>query len=192
VDVSVETCYHYLTRTAYDRDLDMRAKISPPLRDEEQREWLWRGLLSGNVSSIGSDHVPFLPKKGVDLWSEFPGVVTFPWEIPLLVTYGVLARGLTLQQMTTLNSYAPSRRFGIYPHKGSLEVGADADFVLVDLDEERTVRHEGHGTCIYEGWKLRGWPVLTVSGGRVIFEAGEVDESAHGSGRCLNRPGSSM
>lgn len=188
VDVTVETCYHYLTRTAYDADLDMRAKISPPLRDAEQQEWLWRGLLAGRVNSIGSDHVPFLPKQGVDLWTEFPGVVAFPWELPLLVTHGVMARGLTLQQLSTLNSYAPARRFGLYPRKGSLEVGTDADLVLLDLDAERRVTHDGHGTCIYEGWQLRGWPVLTVSHGRVIVEAGEVDPDAFGTGRCLTRP----
>jgi dihydroorotase-like cyclic amidohydrolase len=188
VDVTVETCPHYLTRTAYDADLDMRAKISPPLRDEEQKEWLWRGLLAGKVNSIGSDHVPFFPKKGVDLWTEFPGIVSFPWELPLLVTHGVHRRGLTLQQLSRLNSYAPARRFGLYPRKGSLEVGADADLVLIDLEDERTVHHEGHGTCIYEGWKLRGWPVLTVRGGRVICEAGAVDETAFGTGRCLTRP----
>jgi dihydroorotase-like cyclic amidohydrolase len=188
VDVTVETCYHYLTRTAYDPDLDMRAKISTPLRDREQQEWLWRGVLAGDVNSIGSDHVPFLPKKGVDLWTEFPGVVAFPWELPLLVTHGVLNRGLTLQQLTTLNSYAPARRFGLYPGKGSLEVGSDADLVLVDIDEERAVQHDGHGTCIYEGWKLRGWPVLTVSNGCIVFESGEVDDKAFGQGRCLTRP----
>ncbi len=189
VDVTVETCYHYLTRTAYDADLDMRAKISPPLRDQEQQEWLWRGVLAGNVNSIGSDHVPFLPKKGLDLWTELPGVVAFPWELPLLVTHGVLKRGLTLRQLTSLNSYAPARRFGLYPSKGSLEVGSDADLVLVDLDEERAVRHDGHGTCIYEGWQLRGWPVLTVSNGRIVFEGQEVDSEAFGQGRCLTRPG---
>jgi dihydroorotase (multifunctional complex type) len=189
IDVTVETCYHYLTRTAYDPDLDMRAKISPPLRDEAQKDWLWRGLLAGRVNSIGSDHVPFLPKKGVDLWTELPGVVAFPWELPLMVTHGVMARGLTLQQLTTVNAYAPAKRFGLYPQKGSLEVGTDADLVLVDLDEERTVRHEGHGTCIYEGWRLHGWPVLTVSNGRVLVEAGQVDEDMFGTGRCLTRPG---
>ena len=188
IDVTVETCYHYLTRTAYDTDLDMRAKISPPLRDEAQKEWLWRGVLAGRINSIGSDHVPFLPKKGVDLWTEFPGVVAFPWELPLLITHGVLRRGLTLRQLTTLNSYAPARRFGLYPRKGSLEVGSDADLTLVDLDEERTVQHNGHGTCIYEGWKLKGWPVLTVSNGRVVCEDGEVDETAFGTGQCLTRP----
>ena len=188
IDVTVETCHHYLTRTAYDADLDMRAKTSPPLRDEEQKEWLWRGILAGKVNSVGSDHVPFLPKKGVDLWTEYPGVVTFPWELPLLITHGVLRRGLTLQQLSTLNAYAPSRRFGLYPTKGSLEVGADADLVLIDLDEERTVQHDGHGTCIYEGWKLKGWPVLTVSNGRIVFEDGQVNEAAFGTGRCVTRP----
>ena len=188
VDVTVETCQHYLTRTAYDPDLDMRAKISPPLRDEQQREWLWRGILAGKVGSIGSDHVPFLPKEGKDIWKEFPGVVSFPWELPLLITHGVQRRGLSLQRLSALNSYGPARRFGFYPRKGSLEPGTDADLVLVDLDEERTVRHEGRGTCIYEGMPLKGWPVMTISNGRVAYEDGEVDAAAFGRGRCLTRP----
>ncbi|RME65808.1 MAG: amidohydrolase [Alphaproteobacteria bacterium] len=188
LDVTVETCPHYLTRTAYDPDLDMRAKISPPLRDEEQKEWLWRGLLAGKVNSIGSDHVPFLPKKGEDLWSEFPGVVSFPWELPLLISEGVLKRGLSLKQLSAVNAYGPARRFGLYPRKGSLEPGTDADLVLVDIDEQRTVRHEGKGTCIYEGMTLKGWPVLTVACGRVVYENGAVDEDAFGQGRCLTVP----
>ncbi len=188
MDVTVETCPHYLTRTAYDKDLDMTAKISPPLRDEEQKEWLWRGMLSDKIGSLGSDHVPFKPKKGEDLWTEFPGAVSFPWELPLLITHGVHNRGLTLQQLSTVNSYGPAKRFGLAPQKGSLEPGTDADIVLVDLDEERVVRHEGHGTCIYEGMKLKGWPIMTISNGRVVYENGDVDESAFGRGRCLTRP----
>jgi len=188
LDVTVETCPHYLTRTCYDEDLDMTAKISPPLRDEEQKEWLWRGVLAGKVNSIGSDHVPFLPKKGEDLWAEFPGVVSFPWELPLLVTEGVHKRGLPLSELVRINSYGPSRRFGFYPRKGSLEPGTDADLVLVNLDDEREVVHDGHGTCIYEGMKLRGWPELTISSGRVVFDDGVVDEGAHGGATCITRP----
>jgi dihydropyrimidinase len=188
LDVTVETCPHYLIRTAYDPDLDMRAKISPPLRDEAQKEWLWRGMLAGKVNSVGSDHVPFLPKSGEDLWREFPGVVSFPWELPLLVTEGVLNRGLSLQQLSAVNAYGPARRFGLYPRKGSLEPSSDADMVLIDVDDERVVRHEGKGTCIYEGMKLKGWPVLTIVGGRVVFENGVVDDKAFGTGRCLTRP----
>jgi len=188
LDVTVETCPHYLVRTAYDKDLDMKAKISPPLRDEEQKEWLWRGLLAGKVNSIGSDHVPFRPKTGKDLWTEFPGVVSFPWELPLLITHGVVNRGMSMQLLVSLNSYGPCRRFGYYPRKGSLEPGTDADMVLVDMDEQREVKHDGHGTCIYQGMKLTGWPVMTIANGRVVYEDGDIDEDSYGRGVCITRP----
>jgi dihydropyrimidinase len=188
VHVTVETCPHYLTRTAYDADLDMRAKISPPLRDKEEQDGLWRGIANGSVYSLGTDHVPFLPKKREDLWSELPGVVCFPWELPLMLHFGVHQRGLPLSRLVQLNSTHPARRFGLWPRKGNIEVGFDADMVLVDLDEERSVEHTGKGTCIYEGWKLTGWPVLTVARGEVIYENGAVDASRFGRGRCVSLP----
>jgi dihydropyrimidinase len=188
IHVTVETCPHYLTRTAYDPDLDMRAKISPPLRDKEEQEGLWRGILNGSVYSLGTDHVPFLPKQGEDLWTELPGVVSFPWELSLMLHFGVRQRGLPLSQLVQLNSTNPARRFGLWPRKGNIEVGFDADLVMVDLDEERTVRHTGKGTCIYEGWTLKGWPVMTVARGQVVYENGQVDASLHGRGRCLTVP----
>ena len=188
VDVTIETCPHYLTRTAYDENLDMSAKISPPLRAREEVEGLWSAMLNGTVRSLGSDHVPFFPKEGKDLWAEKPGIVSFPWELALLLNEGVHNRGLPLSRLEELNSYGPARRFGLYPKKGSLQVGADADLVLVDLDEERDVVHDGKGTCIYEGMRLKGWPVMTVSRGRVVYEDGEVDEETSGGGLCVTRP----
>ncbi|HXF57293.1 MAG TPA: amidohydrolase family protein [Actinomycetota bacterium] len=188
VDVTIETCPHYLTRTAYDEDLDTRAKISPPLRDRTELEGLWRGIQDGTVGTVGSDHVPFFPKEGRDVWSEKPGIVSFPWELALLLSKGHHERGVPLSRIVQLNSYGPARRFGLYPRKGAIRPGSHADLVLVDLDEVRTVRHEGKGTCIYEGWELRGWPVLTVSRGRVVFEEGEVDPDSEGHGRCVNVP----
>jgi len=187
VDVTVETCPHYLTRTCYDEDLDMRAKISPPLRDREELEGLWRGILGGTVYSLGTDHVPFFAKKGEDLWSELPGVVSFPWELALLLHFGVHGRGLSLPGLVRLNSYHPARRFGLWPRKGALQVGSDADLVLVDLDAERTVEHTGKGTCIYGGWRLKGWPVMTVSRGAVVHEDGATAKD-YGRGRCVTRP----
>jgi len=188
IDVTIETCPHYLVRTAYDPDLDIRAKISPPLRDREELEGLWRGVLDGSVGSLGSDHVPFFPKTGKDVWEEKPGIVSFPWELALLLSEGVHQRGLALTRLVELSSYGPARRFGLYPRKGALQPGADADLVLVDLEQEREVVHDGKGTCIYEGMRLRGWPVLTVCRGRVVFEAGAVDPDTRGHGRCLTRP----
>ncbi len=189
VDVQIETCPHYLVRTAYDKDIGVEAKISPPLRDNEQKEWLWRGIKNGKIFSLGSDHVPFFPKKSESVWTEKPGVVSFPWELALMLHHGVYKRGLPLQRLVQLNSANPARRFGIYPNKGSLNVGTDADIVLVDLDLEKEVIHEGKGTCIYAGMNLRGWPVLTVSRGEVVFENNEVNESLYGRGRCLIFPG---
>lgn len=189
VDVTIETCPHYLTRTAYDPDLDATAKISPPLRDRQELEGLWRGVLNGSVGTLGTDHVPF-QKTGADVWKEKPGVVSFPWELALMLHFGVHERGLPLTRLVELNSVNPARRFGLYPRKGSLTVGADADVVVVDLDERRTVTHDGHGTCLYEGWELRGWPVMTISRGRIVYADGQVVESEHGSGRCVTVPDS--
>jgi dihydroorotase-like cyclic amidohydrolase len=189
VDVQIETCPHYLVRTAYDTDIGVEAKISPPLRDEEQKEWLWRGMLNGRVYSLGSDHVPFFPKKRENIWTEKPGIVSFKWELALMMHHGVHQRGMSLQRLVQLNSANPARRFGIYPNKGSLNPGTDADLVIVDPDLERVVEHDGKGTCIYEGMKLKGWPVLTVSRGVVVCEDDQVDDAHYGRGLCLTRPG---
>lgn len=191
VDVTIETCPHYLTRTAYDSDLDATAKISPPLRDTEQLEGLWRGVLNGTVGTIGTDHVPF-QKNGGDLWKEKPGVVTFPWELALMLHFGVHQRGMSLSRLVELNSYNAARQFGLYPRKGAIAVGSDADFVVVDLDEEREVTHDGKGTSLYIGWQLRGWPVMTISRGRIVFEDGEVMANETGQGRCVTVPSTEL
>ncbi len=188
VDVTMETCPHYLTRTAYDPDLDARAKISPPLRDKEQQDGLWEGLARGWIDTIGTDHVPF-KKTGGDLWSEKPGVVSFAWELPLMLHFGVREHGLSLSRLVQLNSYNPARRFGLLPRKGVIAVGADADLVAIDLDATRQVTHpSGKGTCLWDGWKLTGWPVLTVSRGRVVAQDGAADEAECGRGRCVTVP----
>ena len=189
IDVCIETCPHYLVRTAYDSDIGVEAKISPPLRDAEQKEWLWKGILNGNIYSLGSDHVPFFPKKRENVWTEKPGVVSFPWELSLMLHHGVHQRGLSLQRLVQINAANPARRFGIYPNKGSLNPGTDADLVLVDPGIEKEVVHKDKGTCIYEGMKLKGWPVMTISRGRVICENGQIDEDSFGRGKCLIHPG---
>jgi dihydroorotase-like cyclic amidohydrolase len=191
VDVTMETCPHYLLRTAYDDDLDSTAKISPPLRDRENLEGLWRGVLDGSIDTLGTDHVPFR-KTGGDLWTEKPGVVSFAWELPLMLHFGVHERGLALSRLVELNSYNPAKRFGLLPRKGVIAVGADADLVVVDMDLERTVQASGKGTCLYEGWKLRGWPVLTLSRGRIVAEDGVVDETQYARGKCVSLPDSEL
>src|SRR5690606_14914737 len=106
-----------------------------------------------------------------------------------MMHHGVHQRGMSLQRLVQLNSANPARRFGIYPNKGSLNPGTDADLIIVDPDLERLVEHDGKGTCIYEGMKLKGWPVLTVSRGVVVCEDDQVDDAHYGRGLCLTRPG---
>jgi dihydroorotase (multifunctional complex type) len=191
VDVTMETCPHYLLRTAYDDDLGSSAKISPPLRDRENVEGLWRGVLGGSIDTIGTDHVPF-KKTGGDLWTEKPGVVSFPWELPLMLHFGHHERGLALSRLVEMNSFNPARRFGLLPRKGVIAVGADADLVVVDLDLERTVEATAKGTCLYDGWKLRGWPVMTISRGRVVAQDGDVNPDEYARGRCVSVPDSEL
>lgn len=188
VDVTIETCPHYLTRTAYDEDLGPTAKISPPLRDKEQLEGLWEGMLNGQIGTLGTDHVPF-KKTGGDIWNEKPGVVSFAWELPLMLHFGVHERGMSLSRLSELNSAGPAKQFGLYPRKGALKVGSDADLVMIDLDKEQEVTHNGKGTSLYEGWNLRGWPVLTVSRGDIVFDADSPEaEPEYGRGRCVSVP----
>lgn len=191
VDVTVETCPHYLTRSAWDTDLGKEAKISPPLRDRAEIEGLWESVLDGKVGTLGTDHVPFA-KIGGDIWHEKPGVVSFPWELSLMLHHGVHLRGMPLTRLVELNSYNPARRFGLYPRKGSLQVGADADLVVVDLDLEKTVDHTGKGTCLYQGWRLKGWPVMTFSRGELVAQDGEVVADLAGHGRCVTVPDSEL
>lgn len=105
-----------------------------------------------------------------------------------MLHFGVHQRGMPLTRLVELNSFNPARRFGLWPRKGHIDVGFDADLVLVDLDEERTVTHTGKGTCIYEGWKLKGWPVMTVARGDIVYENGVVAETNYGRGRCVTLP----
>ena len=158
IDVTMETCPHYLLRTTYDPDLGPTAKISPPIRDQAAQDGLWEGLIDGTLDTLGTDHVPF-QKNGGDVW----GREARSRLVPLGAAADAASRASSARRAPVetrpaelLNNVA--KRFGLLPRKGILAVGADADLVMVDLDEERTVTHDGNGTCLYEGWTLKGLP----------------------------------
>jgi dihydropyrimidinase len=186
----VETCPHYLTQTSTDRE-DTLAKVNPPLRTDKDREALWEGLADGSVQVVGSDHVPrrSTHKEG-GIWKAsagFPGLATL---LPILISEGHHRRGLSLARIAELTSENPARIYGLYPKKGAIQVGGDADLALVDLNLEQEVRAEELGSdcdfSLYEGLKLKGWPVTTILRGKVIYENGDLKE-APGQGRYLYR-----
>jgi dihydropyrimidinase len=117
--------------------------------------------------------------KGDDLWSARAGITAGSAMIlPVLMTEGVRRGRLSLQQLVELTSYSAARLFGLYPRKGALEVGSDADLVIVDLDREVKVDLAALNSVVdfspYEGYGAHGWAATTVAGGEIVYQDGEV------------------
>ncbi|MFQ5426597.1 MAG: dihydroorotase family protein [Gaiellales bacterium] len=188
-DVYAETESHYLTDT-FDTAPGNLAKVNPPIRSADDREALMAGLAAGEIDAVGSDHVAVTRAgKAGSVWDArlgFPGVATV---LPALLSYGVNSGRLTLADVAGVTATRPASIFGL-ERKGQLVPGRDADFVVVDLEAERTVDAALLGSAsdfsIYEGRSLKGWPTVTVSRGKVIARDGELVGS-EGQGRYVRR-----
>ena len=188
--IFLETCPHYLTHDV-DSELGPVAKVNPPLRTAADREALWQGIARGDINVIGSDHVPrHRSAKVDDIWKAsagFPGLETL---LPVLVSEGYHRRGLPLARLIAAVTSTPARTFGLWPRKGAIAIGTDADFALVDLDGRFTVRaaeqRTGAEYTIYEGWELTGAVEHTIVRGRFVVRDREVVASG-GGGRFQAR-----
>jgi dihydropyrimidinase len=153
-DVFVETCPHYLTLDT-SSPVGSRGKVNPPLRTPADRDALWEAVADGRVDVIGSDHVPrHFSAKDKDLWSAsagFPGSGTL---LPLMLTEA-RRRGIPLERMVSLTATRPAQLFGLWPRKGAIMVGADADLVVIDPDTPFRVsadtQHSGARYSVWEG-----------------------------------------
>jgi dihydropyrimidinase len=188
--VYAETCPQYLAHTA-DSPLGLVAKCNPPLRVQQDVEALWEGLADGSIDTVGSDHVPRLrAAKSGTTWTASRGTPTLSMIVPVLLSEGVHRRGLSLGRLAELISTNPARLFNLYPRKGTIQVGSDADLTVVDLDIEREVRWQdlqSHADyTLWEGRRLRGWPVLTILRGQVIARDSTF-LGAPGMGQYLSR-----
>ena len=189
-EILVETCPHYLT---HDENSDMGSlgKANPPFRSADDVTAMWEGLADGSIDVVGSDHVPRKragKEKGIWQASQgFPGIATI---LPVLLSEGYHKGRLSLARVCDVVTRAPARIFNLEPRKGSIEVGADADLTLVDLDKERVVKAEELGSYAdyspYDGWKLKGWPVKTIVRGVTVMENGEI-VGPPGHGKYLPR-----
>jgi dihydropyrimidinase len=190
--IYVETCPHFLTHTSESRfERYTLGKINPPLRHQADVDALWAGLADGTVQTIGSDHsARRKEKKSGTIWTSaagFPGSGTI---LPVLLSEGFHRRGLPLERIVELTSTNAARIFGLYPRKGTIEVGSDADLVLVDLGRQREVEASTFQSYsdynLYEGWTLTGWPVLTMRRGEVTARDGRI-LGAQGTAQYLSR-----
>jgi allantoinase len=189
LDVSVETCPHYLLLDSDDLDrLGPFGKCAPPLRDRTEVDQLWAALDDGAIDWVASDHSPCPPemKQHADIWSAWGGLAGVQTLLPALLTEGVHKRDLSLPRLVTLTSGTPARRLGLYPRKGVLEPGSDADLVLVDVEREWTLDARDLRTRWpinpFVGRTFRGQVVATLVRGTVVWRHGDV-HVAPGYGR---------
>jgi len=180
VDVTCETCAHYLTLTDEDAEaLGAVAKCAPPLRPREDLEDLWEQVSAGNAAFVTSDHSPCPPemKAGKDLFRAWGGIMGCQSTLNVMLDEVHHKRGLPLAQVAALTSGNVAERFG-FPQKGRLEVGADADLALVDLGASFTLREEDllyrHKTSPFVGRMFRGSVVRTLVRGKTVFREGKV------------------
>ncbi|MBN2323318.1 MAG: amidohydrolase family protein [Spirochaetes bacterium] len=191
VDIVGETCPQYLTLSEEDVDRTL-GKVNPPIRrNREHSKRLWELLASGGLDCIGSDHAPCAKKHKKEFWDAYVGVAGIQTLLPVMLSEGVNRGRIPLTKLVEITSYNTARTFGLYPKKGAIEVGGDADLVLLDMEKTQTVRserlHHISDFSLFEGKKLTGWPVLTMVRGNVVMEEGEVTKEA-GGGRFVPRP----
>ena len=188
-----ETCPQYVALTADDlKGLNMdetgaKYVCSPPPRDQPSWDAIWEGLRSGVFQTFSSDHCPFryddpagklIPKGRTSFrWvpNGIPGVET---RLPILFSRGVVEGRITLNEFVALTSTNHAKIYGLYPRKGSVAIGCDADLVLWDPTRKETIRqaamHHGADYTPYEGMEVTGWPVMTILRGRVVMEDGRI------------------
>jgi len=175
VKIYAETCPHYLTLTK-DTPMGVLARMEPPLRSEADINCLWQAVADGTVDTIGSDHVP-LPRKQKEedgIWKGIGGVGGIGALLPIMMTEGVNKGRITIERLVKLTSENPARIWGIYPKKGALSPGSDADIIIVDPHKEWVLSAEALQSrsdySIYEGRAVKGKAIKTFVRGKLVAE----------------------
>jgi dihydropyrimidinase len=194
--VETRPLYLHLTAERY-KDADGALYVAqPPLRERDDQEALWRGLADGAIDTLASDHAPWTRDLKLDprlnVSRARPGVAELDTMLPLLYTEGVASGRLSLERFVAVTATNAARLFGLYPRKGTIAVGSDADLVIWETEERRTIRDADlftrAGHTVYAGRELRGWPRTTIRRGEVVFDRGKIVGAA-GSGMPLAREG---
>ena len=188
--IFVETCPVYLTHTKEMME-DNMMKVAPPLRSKKDNEALWGGIRDGCIQTVGSDHLALKKEsKSGSIWEASMGISGTATVLPSLLSEGYHKRNISLERIAEVTSYNAARIFNLYPRKGNIQVGFDADLAIVDLELEKNVTHEMLNSAsdfsIYEGWNLKGWPVSTIVRGKMVMQDGEI-VGRKGYGKFIER-----
>ncbi|HEX5498557.1 MAG TPA: dihydropyrimidinase [Thermomicrobiales bacterium] len=201
IEVYVETrpLYLYLTDERFAEPDAAKYIGQPPLRKQQDVDALWNGLWAGDIQTFCTDHAPWpLSDKldpAADLTNLRPGVADLDTLLPMLFSAGVSAGRISPHRFVEVTATNAARLFGLFPRKGTIAVGSDADITIWDpnltrpVDSARTQTNADYSP--YEGWMVSGWPVTTISRGRVVFDHGEI-VGRPGWGRLARRGPSQM
>jgi dihydropyrimidinase len=182
VFIETRPLYLYLTSEALAEPEGAKYIGAPPLREPADVEALWSGLADGSVDTLGSDHAPWrLADKldpSLDVTTARQGVADLETMLPMLFSAGVSTGRISLHRFVALTSTAPARLFGLYPRKGTIAVGSDADLVVLDPQLRRVIdgstMRSRAGYSAYDGREVSGWPRFVVSRGDVVLADGQV------------------
>jgi dihydropyrimidinase len=197
--VYAETCPQYLLlndeKYMHSIDEGLKYILSPPLRRKKNNEALWQGIRSGNIQVVATDHCPFSleldKQRGRNNFSKCPnGLPGVEERIPLMFSEGVMKGRISLNKMVEVCCTNPAKLFGLYPKKGALMPGSDGDIVIIDPEKKVTLTqsmlYSNVDYTAYEGYKLKGYPVMTISRGDIIVKDNEFI-GLKGRGRFLKR-----
>jgi dihydropyrimidinase len=184
-----ETCPQYLTLTSKEIFAQgALAKIGPPLREKQDNQALWKALAGGVIDTIASDHAPKQKTKEDDFFGAAYGSPSTETMFPVVYDAGINGGKLSLPRLVQVMCENPARIFGLYPQKGTLQVGSDADIVIVDPALTHTIeqktQHSHANYTLYEGRTCLGRPILSMQRGEVILEKGTLHTSP-GHGKFL-------
>jgi dihydroorotase len=192
VDMTGETCPHYLLLSTDDyREFGGIIRVNPPVREPRNREPLWAALADGTIDLVATDHAPHTPEEKTrnDIWAVdcgFPGVET---QMPLMLTEVNHGR-MSISDYVRLSSFNPARIWGLYPRKGAIQVGSDADLAIVDLAREETLRDadlQSHSKISpFDGRRVKGLPIHTLVRGRFVMKNRKLADGVRGYGRSVH------
>ena len=194
VYVETRPIYLHLTRERFDGPTPGLYIGQPPLRTASDQDALWDGLARGTIHVVGSDHVAYTREEKLDpsqtVARHRAGMSNLQVMLPMIYSEGVRAGRISLERFVEVTSSNPAKLFGVYPRKGAVAVGSDADLVVWNPDETRTIRNEdmfsGSGYSVHAGTVVTGWPTLTLRRGDIVYRDGLVLGTA-GSGELLRR-----
>jgi dihydroorotase-like cyclic amidohydrolase len=191
LDVQLETTLHHLALT-YERAGGIASgKVNPPIRTEADVEALWRGIMRGDLDQVVSDHACcVVDEKQGGTWEALPGFGGASLIYPVMISEGYHKRGLPLHRVAELVSARPARNFGLFPRKGTIAVGADADVTVLDPNVEAPVTVDrllsAQDHTPFDGFPVKGWSTHTIRAGQVLFADGKV--VGQPDGKFLRRP----